>query len=177
MVIKASLAAGIIAALSISAPHAASAADLYGPDFRYDNGAYADEDERYAEGYRQDEYRRYDEERYAEPRDAYRGSTKDGGYLEPLERAPRFSEDRYDRADACAPRWQIRNRLQARGWSNFERLAVRPRVVVLRAERFDGRPFVLKLDRCSGHILAERPARFRGYGFYGPGPRRYGYAY
>jgi hypothetical protein len=94
-----------------------------------------------------------------------------------MERAPHFSEDRIERAYACAPRWQIRNRLQARGWSNFERLAVRPRVVVLRAERPDGRPYVLKLDRCSGHILAERPARFRGYGFYGPGPRRYGWAY
>jgi hypothetical protein len=169
------LPAGLIAAFAFAAPPA-MAADLYGEAPRYEEDYGGD---RYAERYREE---RYDENGYGY---GHRGSTKDG-YLPPLERAPRFSDDGYGNGygrgygygrHACAPKWQIRRRLVDHGWRNFERLAVRPDVVVLRAERPNGRAFDLKLDRCTGEIIAERPARHRGYGVYGPGPRRYGWAY
>lgn len=164
------VAAGLFAALAAMAPGSAGAADLYGDNYRYqDQGQDYDDDAppRYADRYRDDDY-------------AYRGSTKDG-YLAPPDRAPRFSDDRYgyDRGDryGCAPRWQVRNRLMESGWRNFERLTVRDRIVVIRAERPNGRAFDLKLDRCSGEIVDQRPSFYRGYGAYGPGPRRYGWAY
>lgn len=168
------VAASVFAVLAATAPGSAGAADLYGDNYRYqDQGQDYDEAEppRYAERYRDDGY-------------AYRGSTKDG-YLPPPDRAPRFSdngrydEERYGRGDryGCAPRWQVRNRLTADGWRNFERLAVRDRVLVVRAERPNGRPFDLKLDRCTGEIVDQRPSYSRGYGAYAPGPRRYGWAY
>lgn len=173
------VAAGLAAALNtyFSAPEA-KAADLYGEDYRYQERAYEEyEDQRTADRYREEPY----QERYEQvPQHGYRGSTKDGDYLPPMERPPRYSEPRYEhRRDryACAPRWEVRRRLQADGWRNFERLAVRPRVVILRAERPNGRAFDLKLDRCTGEVLAERPSRTRGYGAYGPGPRRFGWAY
>ena len=169
------LAASLFAALAATTPLSAHAADLYGENYRshdqdYDDGDGASRHSESDRGY--DNGNGYDEE----PSYGHRGSTKDG-YLPPLDRAPRFSDNgRYDR-NGCVPRWQVRNRLVAEGWRNFQRLAVRDRIVVLRAERSDGRAFNIKLDRCSGEIVAQRPAHHRGYGAYGPGPRRYGWAY
>jgi hypothetical protein len=173
------LAASLIAVIAMATPMTASAADLYGEAPRYEDDDYGGRHE--SRGYGRDYGGGYDERyRYEERYDERRyGSAKDDGYLPPIERAPRFAEERHrDRYGYdCAPRWQVKNRLIADGWHNFERLAVRPNVVVLRAERPGGRAFVLKLDRCTGEVIAHRPARWRGYGAYGPGPRRYGWAY
>ncbi|MGQ0671470.1 MAG: hypothetical protein ACT4N2_01125 [Hyphomicrobium sp.] len=180
------LAAGLFAAFALLAQGSASAADLYGENYRYQRDddydaepryadRYGDRDQRYDtdEGYRGDGYR---DDRYRDAPYPYRGSTKDGDYLPPPDRRPRFSDaDRYTQP-GCAPRWQVRNRLEAYGWRNFQKIAVRPRVVILRAERPNGRPFDLKLDRCSGEVVDQRPARLPRYGIYGPGPRRFGWA-
>ena len=175
------LAASLFAALAASTPLAGNAADLYGENYRYDDSQGYDEGRQYGESNRGRENGYAEEEpRYDEPRYGYRGSTKDGDYLPPVDRAPPFSEyrpdGRYDN-NGCAPRWQVRSRMVADGWRNFQRLAVRPNVIILRAQRPNGRAFDLKVDRCSGEVIAQRPARFQGYGAYGPRPHRYGWAY
>ncbi len=172
------LAASLFAVFAATTPLSATAADLYGENYRPDDGQGYDEDQRYSESERPYDNGYAEGQDYDQPR--YRGSTKDGEYLPPLDRTPRFSENGYNgRNDryGCTPRWQVRNRLIGEGWRNFRRLAVRDNVVVLRANRYDGRAFDIKVDRCSGEIVAQRPARLPGYGAYGPGPRRYGWAY
>jgi hypothetical protein len=181
-------AAGALTALLLSAG-AAPAADLsegYGYEQPYEEQRYGEErydEPRYEKGYdgryegspADNGYADGGEGRY--DGHGYNGSVKDGPYLPPMNRPPRFAYQDQGQP-GCAPRWHIKNELQRRGWENFERLAVRPRVVVLRAERGNnGQAFVLKLDRCTGEIIARRPMYNRGYGSYGPGPRRYGYAY
>jgi hypothetical protein len=169
------LTAGLFAAIAWTTPGPTNAADLYGENYRYEQGDY--QEPRYADRYRGEEDD-YEEGRYnGYGYEGYRGSTKDGEYLEPMDQRPRFSQSYGYGYEGCTPRWQVKRRLQADGWRNFERLAVRPRVVVIRAERPNGRPFDLKVDRCTGEVVDQRPARFRGYGVYGPGPRRYGYIY
>ena len=184
------LAASLLAAVSLATGTPASAADLNGETYNYDDGS-DDEQGRYSEYYRRhgngDGYREqgrndysYDDRQYRErDRDRYRGSLKDNDYLEPMERHPRYSEDegRANGRYGCTPRDQIRQRLLAEGWRNVQRVHVRPNVVVIRAYRPSGRAFELQLDRCTGEVLAQRPSRFGPFGAYQQGPRRYGSSY
>lgn len=180
------LAASLFAVMAAAAPQSANAADLYGEKYRSQDDQDDDDAPRYGErrdygsgdgyngngnGYSGNGYsgNGYNDDRY-------QGSTKDG-YLPPLDRTPRFTENGGSGRNGCAPRWEVRNRLVSNGWRNFQRLAVRQNIVVLRAERPNGQAFDIKVDRCSGEIVAQRPAYNRGYGAYGPGPRRYGWAH
>ena len=66
----------------------------------------------------------------------------------------------------CAPKDQIQHQLTRDGWHGFHE----PRVIdrdtaFVKARRPSGRLFEIKLDRCSGDILAARPIEPR---FYGP---------
>jgi hypothetical protein len=79
--------------------------------------------------------------------------------------------------EACTPKDEIQHRLRSEGWNSFHE----PRVIdrntaFVNARRPSGRLFELKLDRCSGTILASRPLEPRRY--YGPytyyGPNTYG---
>lgn len=80
--------------------------------------------------------------------------------------------DRYDRR--CAPRHVVRNRLERDGWVDFNNADPRGPIVVVEARRrHSGRPFQLRIDRCSGEIVRadpigppryERARRWRDYG-------------
>lgn len=59
----------------------------------------------------------------------------------------------------CLPPRKIRRRLAKRGWHNFYIVRMNPRIIKVRATNFNGRRFVLRLDRCDGYILSRRPVR------------------
>jgi hypothetical protein len=63
------------------------------------------------------------------------------------------------------------------GWREIRQIRVLQGSVVIRAARPSGRTYDLKLDRCTGAIIARRPAYIGT--FYGPdaGYRRYSRAY
>lgn len=97
------------------------------------------------------------------------GAYKD--YWGDQESEERYS-DRYDRR--CAPRHVVRNRLERDGWVDFNHADPRGPIVVVEARRrHSGRPFQLRIDRCSGEIVRadpigppryERARRWRDYG-------------
>lgn len=91
-------------------------------------------------------------------RHSYQGSTKDG-YV------PRHEAD-VDRPHrgACVPGWRVKQRLIAEGWSNFHLNTYGRGVAVVRATRVHtGRPFVLRIDACTGQTLSSIPADRRRY--------------
>lgn len=167
----------VLAGTQLPFSRAASAADLYGED--YSEGAppsdgpdyYADDDNaspqdqydqgRYSEAPPPD---RYDEpyDRGAEPR----GSIKDG-YPVPVPPPARYSEppprqDRY----ACLDRWQIKRELRREGWRDVRPLGGDGGVVHILARRFDSSSnFRLRVDRCSGAVIAARPEYLRTFAF------------
>lgn len=165
-------AAVVAAALPLS--HAASAADLYGDGYgeppSYDDSAYA-----------HDGYPRYGEAQ-PEPDDAYDdeplpGSVKDG-YPVPMPPPaasappPRYAERppvRVERYAGCLDRWQIRRELRREGWDDIRPLGGDDGIVHIRARRHEsGRPFELRVDRCSGEVLAAEPRhhhRHRGVAY------------
>ena len=72
----------------------------------------------------------------------------------------------------CIPRWRIRARLERRGYKRFRILKRRGDVAVLKARRYNGRRYILRVDRCDGRILSAKrlPRRWdRGH--------RHGYIY
>ncbi|MCB1527290.1 MAG: hypothetical protein KDJ45_06280 [Hyphomicrobiaceae bacterium] len=82
------------------------------------------------------------------------GSTKDD-YREP---PPRFDRGaRYE--GGCAPGEIIRDDLRARGWRDFHDAERRGDVVVMDARRGSGRLFRLRIDRCTGEVLAAHRIR------------------
>lgn len=178
------LAAGLLAAFTIGTPVPAPAADLYGEDYRsrdgaeYDDPGYSGESRDYSGQYndgqdnRDYNYRDEDEQNYR-----YRGSSKDGQYLTPMNRPPRYAQDSWQGRNGCTPRWQIRDRIQSDGWRDIRRLRVAENFVILRAVRPSGRAFDLKVDRCSGEIVDRRPAYMGQFGRYAPQNRRYSRTY
>lgn len=71
----------------------------------------------------------------------------------------------------CLPRWRIRALLKRRGYFPTRILDRRRNVVILKARGWGGRPFVLRVNRCNGRVVAARPMRrhwarghVRGYG-------------
>lgn len=106
----------------------------------------------------------------------------------------RESDERYsDRHDRrCAPRHVVRERLERDGWADFKNADPRGGIVVVEARRrHSGRPFQLRIDRCSGEVVRadpvgppryERARRWRDYGEarwrrWAGGQRRYYDAY
>jgi hypothetical protein len=168
----------VLAGTQLPFSRAASAADLYGED--YSEGAppsdgldyYADDDNNTSP---QDQYDqgRYSEapppDRYEEPYDRGaepRGSIKDG-YPVPVQPPARYSEPqpRHDRY-ACLDRWQIKRELRREGWTDLRPVGDDGQRVGVRARRIDsGRVFVLRVDRCSGEVLAARPEYLRTFAF------------
>ena len=64
-----------------------------------------------------------------------------------------------DRAGACVPGWRVKQRLTGEGWSNFHLNNYGRGVAVIRATRVHtGRPFVLRIDGCTGNTLSSVPA-------------------
>jgi hypothetical protein len=173
------ITAGLMTALVlVAAPlprQTASAADLGedyaeppyaegGDDGAYDDGAYANApayDERSRHSYSEThEYEQsYDA---AEPP---RGSVKDG-YPVPVP-PPRYGDRRPDRVEhfaTCLDTWQIRRRLRGEGWSGIRPMGGDGGIVHIQARRFDSSSiFHLRVDRCSGAVIAARPERLRSF--------------
>lgn len=174
--------AGIFAALALAATPLVSNAvadDLYGDDYgaSYGDGqAYADDDDaydaappssRYSGTNQTQGYTSYKDD----PVDAG-GSIKDG-YPVPMP-PPSYSEAppppsrplpprRVDRV-ACLESWQIEHRLEDDGWVDIHALSTRRGVTQIRARRVDtGRPYALRIDRCSGELISAHP-RLRVFG-------------
>lgn len=171
-------AAIVLAAAPLS--RTASAADPYGEG--YAEPSYDDAYEAYDEG-----YPRYGEarppERYEGPYDEedepLPGSIKDG-YPVPVPPPaasappPRYAErppvrveryERHERYAACLDRWQIRRELRREGWRDIRPLGGDGTIVHVHARRAgSGRPFDLRVDRCSGEVLSARP-HYRGVAY------------
>lgn len=144
--------AGLVALTTQSLPSAA--ADIYDKYGSRAPSAY--DDPRYADIYTLPAPPpRYATPRYAQPyvdnddapppRDRY-------GYLRPVD-PPRHRSAQ----PACLPHEEIRRTLMDDGWRDFRDLEFRDDTAVVRARRPDGRPYALKIDRCSGDIVHARP--------------------
>lgn len=163
------LAAGILAAVSASAP-IARAADLdYGRPDRYSSPY---DDPRYRDLY--SEPRRYNERYEYEERDNRYSSPGYGyGYGYKYDApSPRFAEEHRFGGD-CLPRYEVRRRLQLEGWGDFQDLELRPDIALLRARRPNGDLYDLKVDRCTGSIANARLLDRYVPGPYAYGPRRW----
>jgi hypothetical protein len=112
-----------------------------------------------------------------EPAEPLPGSIKDG-YPVPVP-APGYSDNRrqervqervYERVErrvdrrarhACLERWEIRRRLADQGWAGIRPMGGADGIVNITARRFDSSSrFLLRVDRCSGEVLAARPDRY-----------------
>jgi hypothetical protein len=83
-----------------------------------------------------------------------------------------YRPDVYGR-HGCASREEVRQDLFRQGWRDLRDAEVADRgTAFVRARRPDGRPFELKVDRCSGEVLAARPL-YSDYGPYAQGERRW----
>lgn len=138
---------------------AAQAADLYSYDAPPAYGS-AYDDPRYADLYG----------RQAPRVETYREEYREYGAA-PIPRAPVYRERYADRG--CPSKDEISRRLERDGWRGFHNPQVIDRqVATIDAQRPNGRPFRLEVDRCTGEILAERPLDRPRYGYsydgYGP---------
>jgi hypothetical protein len=102
----------------------------------------------YREPYPPRRYADRDEDSYG-PRELYRGE-------------PPYGFRPPERGVECLPRREIRRALRQEGWGDFELIELRGDIAILQATRPSGRLFVLKVDRCSGHIVDVRPAEEEG---------------
>lgn len=76
----------------------------------------------------------------------YDGSADNGNYGSSLK------DGNY--ASRCLGRWQIEESLVQQGWRDFRGLELAPDVVGVTASRPNGLTYRLKIDKCSGVILA-----------------------
>lgn len=177
--VTASFAVFALAAVALP-ERSAFAADLYGEEV-YEENSYYDDDRdappaQYGEG--PAGYSSYKDDPPA-------GSIKDG-YPVPMP-PPRYSDNPPERVErieriervervprrsaryACLDRHQVRHRLRADGWADIHPIGgTGPGPVVrIKARRIEsGRMFVLRLDRCSGEVLAAQPHYLRSFGGY-----------
>lgn len=169
--------AGVFAAFVFAATPLLSRAvaeDLYGDDYgaSYEDdrayaGEYDDEDgdrpsHRYSGANSHPRYNSYKDD----PVDTG-GSIKDG-YPVPMPPPPSYSDAqpaparplpprRVERL-ACLESWQVERRLAHDGWTDIRALATRHGITRISARRIDtGRPFSLRVDRCSGDLISARP--------------------
>lgn len=178
--------AGAFAALVLAASpllSGAASAEPYGDD--YDDAVYAEEYVYESETYDRAPPRRYGN---AEPEPRYNsykddpvdapGSIKDGypvpmpppayGEAPPPRPLPPKRVDRF----ACLDSWQVEHRLRDDGWTDIRALHTRQGVTSIRARRIDtGRPFSLRVDRCSGELISARP-RLKVFGAHRHWPER-----
>ncbi len=115
-----------------------------------------DDDDDYedtAEGSADYEFEHY-AERYIERGPVHRGSTKDDYVPAPRARGPIVRPHRA----GCVAGWQVKKSLINDGWGQFRLKNFGQGVAVVRAKRVeDGRPFVLKIDGCTGEVLSSMP--------------------
>ena len=148
------LAPFVLAGGLVSCLHA-NAADLYGDDPRPTYGS------------------RYVDPRYAERYDRGDAYRPDNRFFEsPPPRAGIYREDRFAERPrgSCPSKDEISQTLERDGWRGFHNPQVidRERATV-DAQRPNGRPFRLEVDRCTGQVLAERPLDTPRYGYRGDG--------
>lgn len=175
-----SLAAGIAAAFGCAG--GASAADFG------DGGPALEEDYEYGKR----PYLSGGDHRYSERYD-YRGrhdrDDDDDDLRDPPEHDGRYSDDDPDDDDivirrnrdhvtrrgpektACVDGGRVRQRLMSDGWTRFKLAKYGEGVAVIRAERrHSGRPFLLKIDGCSGRLISARPIYGRHWSGYNSAP-------
>ena len=162
---------GLLGVAALLAP--AAAADLIGedPPDRY-GSAY--EDPRYADLYgrqpprpRADPYRPLYEEPPLPRERVYREDERDYGR-------------RYSSRTGCPSKDEISRALELDGWRAFRNAQVIDReIATVDAQRPNGRPFRLRVDRCSGTVISARPldgpvySEYDRYGAYAEGRRGY----
>jgi hypothetical protein len=165
--IRAALVVGLAAA-SLSA---AQAADLYRDDPPPRAGT-AYDDPRYADLYGEGPRPRHRVETYREyapavplPRErVYRDDRRDDRYEHDRRYSERDPRDRQARA-GCPSKDEISRMLESDGWSRFNNPQVLDKATAtVDAQRPNGRPYRLEVDRCSGEILAVRPLDGQRYG-------------
>jgi hypothetical protein len=153
----------------------ASAADL-------DGDAYAPIDEPGYDGGYEDDYGEAPPHGYAPGGHADRpGSIKDGypvpvphgagraaapadRYEAPPPRytGPRRAGPRY----ACLETWQIRRQLRREGWRHIQPMGGNGGIVHIRATRVDSSSiFRLRVERCTGQVLAAKPQYLRSFAY------------
>lgn len=175
--------AGVVAALVLAAnPLLSGGAHAEDPFFAdegapYNDRPYAEEYVYESETYEEVSPRRHEHAAHP-PRYSYKddppartaGSIKDGypvpmpppAYGESAPPAPRASKP--VRRTACLDRWELEERLRDDGWADIYAKITRRGVTRISARRIDtGRPFSLRVDRCSGELISARP-RLWAYG-------------
>lgn len=96
-----------------------------------------------------------------------------GGYAPPPGYSNRGAYS--SRAPGCLSKDTIQRELIAEGWRDFHAPQIIGQTEAnLRARRPDGRLFELRVDRCTGDVIAARPLDERGYSDRGYGPQVYG---
>lgn len=185
------LRASALAAATLSASALmAQAADLNYRDYGNRQGS-AYEDPRYADLYGDaPPAPPQPERRYAAPYQPHQPPHPGYGHA-PIPREPvyRDHQPRYEyqpHADgpprrrsyaagpACLQRDEIRHGLERDGWHDFRNPQVLDEGTAMLTARRNGRPFQLKVDRCTGDVLTARPLeQYRPYADYGPRPYRY----
>lgn len=156
-------AAALAATLFVAAP--VGAADLgYGPVYEDDN-VYAEVTHRKKKNYYYNSYsdNQYDQNDPNEPNDVY----------DPAYDAAAGNDEVVDAE--CVSKRTIRVRLKEQGWKRFHGLAMNADTIGITASRPNGLVYRLKLDRCSGVIMAsfllDQPAhrtasrKYRNYGY------------
>jgi hypothetical protein len=73
--------------------------------------------------------------------------------------APRYAE-----RPGCASPRAVERALQQDGWRDFSSPTLRGEDAFLNARRPDGRPFELRVDRCTGELVSAKPIDPRPYG-------------
>jgi hypothetical protein len=127
----------------------------------------------------------YDDPRYADlygegPRPRHRVETyRDYAPVVPLPRERVYRDDRYEQdrryserdprdrhaRAGCPSKDEISRMLESDGWSRFNNPQVLDKeTATVDAQRPNGRPYRLEVDRCSGEILAVRPLDGSRYG-------------
>lgn len=168
-------------AVAVASPISrASAADLDGEayadppyDESYNGDTYPEDDRyeapgRYSGAPAADEYGYRDAHSGRGGAEPMPGSIKDG-YPVPMP-APRASAPppepyyaerrpaRVERYGACLDRWEIKRRLRREGWTALQPIGGGDGIVRFYARRFDSSSdFRLRVDRCSGDVIAARP--------------------
>ncbi len=71
----------------------------------------------------------------------------------------RLRQNRHWSDYGCIPPRKIKRRLARRGWHSFYIVRMNRRVIRVKATNYNGRRFVLRVDRCDGYILSRRPVR------------------
>lgn len=141
---KSALAAAVAAGLALSAP--ASAADLgydeNGVPYETVGQSYADEDYPVPSANVDDSYIEPDQH----PSEAYFDESQ--GYR------PTYKRHKRRHAGECLSRRGLRANLINQGWRDLRGIAADPDVIGLTASRRNGLVYRLKLDRCTGVIIA-----------------------